>query len=51
MQTGAAEQLDPIEVLDAAPDDAFALLELRLDWPPELEIHPQRYGCGCASSS
>ena len=43
MSAQAADSLDPAELLDAAPDDAFALLELRLDWPPELDIHPQKY--------
>ena len=43
MQTETPGQLDPIAVLDEAPDDAFALLELRLDWPPELDVTPQKY--------
>ncbi len=38
-----AQSLDPGALLDDAPEDAYALLELRLDWPPELEIHPKRY--------
>lgn len=38
-----AQSLDPRALLDAPPHDEFALLELRLDWPPELEIHPKRY--------
>jgi hypothetical protein len=42
MQTQPVDDLDPIALLDGAPDDAFALLELRLDWPPELEIHPKK---------
>jgi hypothetical protein len=36
-------ELDPIALLDGAPDDEFALLELRLDWPPDLDIHPQKF--------
>jgi hypothetical protein len=42
MQTRPVDDLDPIALLDDAPDDAFALLELRLDWPPELDVHPQK---------
>jgi SEC-C motif len=42
MRTQPVENLDPIAVLDDAPDDEFALLELRLDWPPELDAHPKR---------
>lgn len=37
------QSLDPRALLDAPPQDEFALLELRLDWPAELEIHPKRY--------
>ncbi|MGI8731328.1 MAG: SEC-C metal-binding domain-containing protein [Solirubrobacteraceae bacterium] len=37
-----ARSLDPRALLDDAPQDELALLELRLDWPPELEIHPKR---------
>jgi hypothetical protein len=36
-----AQNLDPAELIAAAPDDEFALIELRLDWPPDLEIYPQ----------
>jgi hypothetical protein len=36
-----AQNLDPAEVMQAAPDDEFALVELRLDWPPDLEIYPE----------
>ena len=43
MATTAPDELDPLAILDEAPDDEFALLELRLDWPPELDIHPQKY--------
>jgi len=43
MATQARDDLDPIALLDAAPDDEFALLELRVDWPPELDTHPQKY--------
>ena len=34
------ESLDPATVLAEAPDDEFALVELRLDWPHDLEIYP-----------
>ncbi len=37
----APKKLDPAALLDAAPDDEYALLELRLDWPYDLEIHPE----------
>ena len=43
MPAQAPDSLDPAALLDAAPDDEFALLELRLDWPPALDIHPQKY--------
>ena len=43
MPAQAPDSLDPAALLDAAPDDEFALLELRVDWPPELDIHPQKY--------
>jgi hypothetical protein len=36
-----AENLDPAELIETAPDDEFALVELRLDWPPDLEIYPE----------
>jgi hypothetical protein len=36
-----AQQLDPAALIAAAPDDEFALIELRLDWPPDLDIHPE----------
>jgi hypothetical protein len=36
-----AQNLDPAALLTAAPDDEFALIELRLDWPPDLEIYPK----------
>jgi hypothetical protein len=42
MQTQPVDDLDPIALLDGAPQDAFALLELRLDWPPELDVHPRK---------
>ena len=41
MEAQHAQNLDPAALLAAAPDDEFALLELRLDWPPDLEIYPQ----------
>jgi hypothetical protein len=42
MSTQAPDSLDPLALLDEAPDDAFALLELRLDWPYDLEIYPKK---------
>jgi hypothetical protein len=42
-QPPGERELDPIAVLDGAPGDELALLELRLDWPPDLDIHPQRF--------
>ena len=36
-----APNLDPGALLEAAPEDEFAVLELRLDWPYDLEIHPR----------
>jgi hypothetical protein len=36
-----AQNLDPAQVFEDAPDDEFALVELRLDWPPDLEIYPE----------
>jgi hypothetical protein len=36
-----AENLDPATVLGEAPDDEFALVELRVDWPFDLEIYPK----------
>ncbi len=36
-----AQNLDPAEVIASAPEDEFALVELRLDWPHDLEIYPQ----------
>lgn len=43
MQTELPSEHDPLALLEQAPDDEFALLELRLDWPPELDVHPQRF--------
>ncbi len=37
----APQNLDPAALVDAAPDDEYALVELRLDWPYDLEIHPE----------
>ena len=37
----APQNLDPGALLDAAPEEEFALVELRLDWPPDLDIYPQ----------
>jgi hypothetical protein len=42
MPAQAPDSLDPLALLDDAPHDEFALLELRLDWPYDLEIHPQK---------
>jgi hypothetical protein len=42
MPTPPARALDPLALLDDAPQDEFALLELRLDFPPDLDIHPQK---------
>jgi hypothetical protein len=42
MQTTPQDELDPIGLLDAAPEDEFALLELRIDWRYDLDIHPQK---------
>ena len=36
-----AQNLDPAELLRTGPEDEFALLELRLDWPHDLEIYPE----------
>jgi hypothetical protein len=43
MQTKAPDELDPLALLDEAPDDEFALLELRLDWPEDLDVEPKKY--------
>jgi hypothetical protein len=43
MPTKAPGELDPLALLDGAPDDEFALLELRLDWPPDLDVHPKKH--------
>lgn len=34
------QSLDPAALILAAPEEEFALIELRLDWPPSLDIHP-----------
>jgi hypothetical protein len=34
------QNLDPTTLIDAAPEDEFALIELRLDWPYDLDVHP-----------
>jgi hypothetical protein len=41
MEAQQAQNLDPAELIAAAPDDEFALIELRLDWPHDLEIYPK----------
>jgi len=42
MAAEAQSNLDPIVLLDGAPEDEYALLELRLDWPYDLDIHPKK---------
>jgi hypothetical protein len=42
MEAQQIQNLDPAELMEAAPDDEFALVELRLDWPPDLEIYPKQ---------
>ncbi len=42
MSTQAPDSLDPLALLEDAPADDFALLELRIDWPYDLDIHPQK---------
>ncbi len=37
----APQNVDPAALIEAAPDEEFALVELRLDWPPGLEIYPE----------
>ncbi|HEX4364748.1 MAG TPA: SEC-C metal-binding domain-containing protein [Solirubrobacteraceae bacterium] len=37
----APQNLDPTSLIEAAPEDEFALVELRLDWPYDLDIHPR----------
>ena len=37
----APQNLDPGALLEAAPEEEFALIELRLDWPPNLDIYPE----------
>jgi len=37
----APRNLDPAALLEAAPEEEFALIELRLDWPPDLDIYPE----------
>jgi hypothetical protein len=37
----APQNFDPAALLEAAPEEEFALIELRLDWPPDLEIYPE----------
>jgi hypothetical protein len=41
MDVTPAQTLDPLALIEAAPEAEYALLELRLDWPPDLEIYPQ----------
>ena len=42
MEASASETLDPMAVIETAPDDEYAILELRLDWPPDLDIYPEQ---------
>ncbi|MEY2440778.1 MAG: uncharacterized protein QOJ46_204 [bacterium] len=42
MATQAPDSLDPLALLEDPPQDSFALLELRLDWPYDLDVHPQK---------
>ena len=42
MSTQAPDGLDPIALLNEPPEDQFALLELRIDWRYDLDIHPQK---------
>jgi hypothetical protein len=37
----APQNLDPTALLLAAPEEEFALIELRVDWPPDLDIYPE----------
>src|ERR1700710_3123638 len=37
----APQELDPSALILAAPEEEFALIELRLDWPPNLDIYPE----------
>ncbi|HWC26234.1 MAG TPA: SEC-C domain-containing protein [Solirubrobacteraceae bacterium] len=37
----APQNLDPVALLDAAPEDEYQLIELRLDWPYDLDVHPR----------
>ena len=37
----APQNLDPAALIIAAPEEEFALIELRLDWPPNLDIYPE----------
>ena len=37
----APQNLDPAALILAAPEEEFALVELRLDWPPSLDIYPE----------
>ncbi|HEX4345292.1 MAG TPA: SEC-C domain-containing protein [Solirubrobacteraceae bacterium] len=42
MATSPASDLDPIALIDQAPEDEFALLELRIDWPHDLDVQPKK---------
>ena len=42
MATQAPGSLDPLDLLENPPEEPFALLELRVDWRYDLDIHPQK---------
>ncbi|MFP5361376.1 MAG: YecA family protein [Thermoleophilia bacterium] len=35
------QKLDPAALIEAAPEEEFALIELRLDWPYDLDVRPE----------
>ena len=37
----APQNVDPAALIEDAPDDEYALVELRLDWPYDLDVHPE----------
>jgi len=41
MASPPVQNFDPAALLEAAPEEEFALIELRLDWPPDLDIYPE----------
>ena len=42
MSTQAPDSLDALALLEAPPEEQFALLELRLDWRYDLDVYPQK---------